>query len=87
MANLSAPWEKAVLDAASAKDHEALIRSMRIASLSAIGRGIYASLVESALERDGVETDSLHRDALKDLVDEYGAEASIWIFRESWMTF
>ncbi|MFH2075899.1 MAG: hypothetical protein ABIJ57_11245, partial [Pseudomonadota bacterium] len=75
MSNLSAPWEQPILDVASEKDREALIRSMRIAALSAIGRGVYASLVESALEQDGVETDRLHRDALKDLVDEYGAEA------------
>jgi len=75
MAQLGAPWEKEVLDAASANDRQALIRSMRVAAISAIGRGIYASLVESALESDGVETDSLHRDALEELIDEFGAEA------------
>ncbi len=72
---MDAPWEEAILGVASEDDRHALIRARRTAALSAIGRGVYASLVESALERDGVETDRLHRDALKDLVDEFGAEA------------
>ena len=75
VAELDAPWEDAILGVASGDDRHALIRARRTAALSAIGRGVYASLVESALERDGVETDPLHRDALKDLVDEFGAKA------------
>lgn len=75
VSKLGVPWEKPVLDAASDNDRAALIRAKQVAALAAIGRGVYASLVESALERDGLETDSLHRDALTDLLGEFGAEA------------
>ncbi|MFZ4438475.1 MAG: DUF6361 family protein [Syntrophales bacterium] len=75
LARLNAPWENAILSAASEDDRRALIRARRIAALAAVGRGVYASLVESALEHDGVETDRLHRDTLKDLIDEFRMEA------------
>lgn len=75
VADLSKPWEKKILAIASNADRKALILAGRIAALSAIGRGVYASLVESALERDGVETDRKHRDALQELVDEYREDA------------
>jgi hypothetical protein len=72
---LNTPWEDTILGVASDDDHQALISAKQIAALSAIGRGVYTSLLESDLERDGVATDRLHRDALKDLIDEFGAEA------------
>lgn len=73
---VSFPWERSILNIASAKEREALIRAMRIAALSAIGRGVYMYLTEEALENDGIETSRLHRDALEDLIEEYGAEAN-----------
>jgi hypothetical protein len=75
MADLGAPWEEATLDVASKEDRQALVSARRIAALSAIGRGVYHALVESALEHDGVETDRLHRDALKELVAEFQRDA------------
>ena len=75
VAGLSKPWEEKILVVASSVDRKALILAGKIAALSAIGRGVYASLVEAALERDGVETDRMHRDALQKLVDEYKDDA------------
>jgi len=72
---LDVPWKDGILSMATESDRQALIRARRIAALSAIGRGVYAFLVEFALKRDGVKTDRLHRNALKDLVDKYGTEA------------
>lgn len=69
------PWHHAIMEVASRKDRQALVRAKSVAAISAIGRGVYASLVESGLEQDGVRTDRQHRDALKDLVDEFGTEA------------
>lgn len=75
VARLDAPWNHVILRVASESDRQALIRARTIAALSAIGRGVYAFLVESDLEKDGVATDRLHRNALKALIEEHGAEA------------
>jgi len=72
---IHAPWEDVILGVASENDRQALIRAGQTAALAAVGRGVYAALVESALERDGVVTDRLHRNALRDLVDKFRTEA------------
>ncbi len=75
VARVKHPWKTVILKVASQEDRQSLIRARSTAALAAIGRGVYAALVEAAIERDGLETDRLHRGKLKELVGEYGDEA------------
>ena len=75
VARLTTPWKTAILNVASKEDRQALIRAKSTAALAAIGRGVYAALVESAMERDGLETNRFQRDALKGLINEHKYEA------------
>lgn len=68
-------WAKAVLRHAG-PDKGALRRAKAIASLAAVGRGVYAALVEDLREDlDGRETPRYHRAYLSRLLEEHGAEA------------
>lgn len=84
---LKTPWKTAILAVASKEDKQALIRAKSTAALAAIGRGVYAAMVESAMERDGLETDRFHRVALKELVNEYKDEALKLNIKETLMDF
>ena len=58
------PWSKNILRIANVEDREALLRSQRAAALSAIGRAVYAAMVETIREKDGLPTDRRHRNHL-----------------------
>lgn len=69
-------WDAAIVSLAG---HEApmLKRAGQAAALSAIGRAIYAALVEILKEnRDKRPQPDRHRSALKDTVDQWGKQAS-----------
>ena len=73
---LSDPWVPSVLKAASQDDRHALIRAQQAAALAAIGRGIYAALVEYMCEQaDKRLVGNLHRDALKVIIKEHQQDA------------
>ena len=58
-------WSKEILQFADTEDKQALQRSQRAAALSAVGRAVYAAMVETIREKeDGLSTDRLHRDYL-----------------------
>jgi len=68
-------WSRAVLDLAG-RDRAALQRARSSAALAAIGRGVYAALVETLRDRvDKRETPHRHRSVLPKLVDEHRARA------------
>lgn len=72
----NAPWQKAVCGAADAADKAAMDRARRAASLSAIGRAVYAALVEALRdERDGLSTSAKHRSSMPGVIDRYRQEA------------
>ena len=68
-------WDQAVLEAAG-PHRAALERAGRAASLAAIGRGVYAALVERQKERDGRAVARQHRDALGDVLDTHANKAA-----------
>jgi hypothetical protein len=62
-------WDPAVLSLAD-KDARPLLRAKAVSSLAAIGRGVYAALVETLRdEEDGLETSRRHRDNLRQVLD------------------
>ena len=63
-------WDPAVLEVAG-PHRAALERAGRAASLAAIGRGIYAALVERQKERDGRAVARRHRDALRNVLEAH----------------
>ena len=58
------PWSKDILRIADAEDRQALLRSRKAAALSAVGRAVYAAMVETIREKDGLPTDRRHRNHL-----------------------
>jgi hypothetical protein len=69
-------WSAKVKAVADQADREALIRARQAAALSAIGRGVYAALVEEIREsHDGIPTDNIHRKNLSVVSDEFAVEA------------
>ncbi len=69
-------WSPKVRAAADQSDREALLRSKQAAALAAIGRGIYAALVETLREKhDGLPTEDLHRKNLDGICDEFADDA------------
>jgi hypothetical protein len=69
-------WSKKVRTAADDNDRVALTRAQQAAALSAIGRGVYAALVEELREtQDDVITPNTHRDYLSDVIDEFANDA------------
>lgn len=68
-------WDDEILSFAG-KNAAILKRAGQAAALSAIGRAVYAALVESLKEtRDNRPQEKLHRAGLKDVVDEWGSQA------------
>jgi len=69
-------WSPKVRAAADRPDRDALLRAKQTAALSAIGRGVYAALVETLREEhDGIPTDDIHRRHLKGVCDEFKDDA------------
>ncbi|MGF6808342.1 hypothetical protein OKW30_003468 [Paraburkholderia sp. Clong3] len=57
-------------------DQESLVHAQQVASLAAVGRAVYDSLLERIVEVDDRrETSTRHRDHLTDVVEEHGAVA------------
>lgn len=70
-APVGAPWLKA--SSTAQRDAAALGRSAQVASLAAVGRGVYAALVERLRDdKDGRSTQRIHRDNLQIVVQEHG---------------
>lgn len=70
------PWHRRIGGLADAEDQVALQRAKRAASLAAIGRGIYAALVEQLREkRDGLATSDKHRFLLDEVVRQHRENA------------
>ncbi len=74
VADAEACWDPTVLDIAG-RHRAALERAGRAASLAAIGRGVYAALVERQKERDGRAVGRRHRDALSDVLARHAERA------------
>ncbi len=69
-------WSAKLRVAADQSDREALLRARQASALSAIGRGVYAALVEQSRdEYDAVPTEDVHRTRLVDIVEEYAPTA------------
>ena len=68
-------WDTAVLDLAGS-EADALRRAGQAAALAAIGRGIYAALVESLRSREIAGTSNRHRAAVPDLLDGWRDQAA-----------
>lgn len=69
-------WDAPVLQTAG-PDKQALVHAGRSAALSAIGRGVYAALVEGLYMReDGLPAQEWHRLALDEALAQYRPEAS-----------
>ena len=71
----SSLWDATVLRAAEPEDRDALQRARQVAALSAVGRGVYAALVEEMRENDGLPAEKHHRGYLKTVVAKYREEA------------
>lgn len=69
--NSEFPWDATIAAAADHEDRAALSRASKVAALSAIGRAIYAAIVEELRESDGLATPRRHRDHLKTIVAKY----------------
>lgn len=69
-------WDPVVLRAAGAPYQATLERAGRAASLAAIGRGVYAALVEDQKERDGRGVGRTHRDALQSALNDHSEQAA-----------
>jgi hypothetical protein len=68
-------WDAPVL-ALAGPDKQALVHAGRAAALSAIGRGVYAALVETiCVQHDRRPAQESHRRALVDVLAEYRTEA------------
>jgi hypothetical protein len=68
-------WSSNVVGLAD-RDAAPLRRARALASLAAIGRGVYAALVETQREADGRETPRTHRDHLLVLLTEHRSAAT-----------
>lgn len=71
-----APWVSNVLAVVDTAERDKLLRAQQIAALAAIGRGVYAALVEEMVENDDNRpTSGKFRDQLKEAVAQYRSEA------------
>ena len=69
-------WDPNIAAMADAADQKALHRAERAAALAAIGRAVYAALVETIREQeDGLPTETTHRQLLRDVLDRYRGAA------------
>ena len=68
-------WDDPVLELAE-QERECLVRAGNAAAMTAIGRGIYAALVERLRQKEaGAEIGDLHRQALLEAIDLYRERA------------
>lgn len=76
LVNIQHPWLYDVIAVADAEDKCALERAQQAAALAAVGRGVYAALVERiCVEEDKRPLPNIHRARLDEVVAEYGREA------------
>ena len=69
-------WSPKVRQAADQSDQEALLRARQAAALSAIGRGVYAALVEEIrANHDAIPTENMHRKNLNAIAEEFLTDA------------
>jgi hypothetical protein len=69
-------WSAKVKSAADDADRIALTRARQVAAISAVGRGVYAAMVEAMRDAyDGVQTEERHRSNLAAICDTYSKEA------------
>lgn len=69
-------WCRKISIVADGDDRNALSRARQAAALAAIGRGVYAAIVEEMRERhDGVTTEDVHRQNLLAVCEEHAADA------------
>jgi hypothetical protein len=68
-------WDEPVRSVAGDDEAMHLVRAGRFAAMAAIGRGVYAALVEEMREEDGLEVTRLHRDALEEAKGKHGKRA------------
>jgi hypothetical protein len=69
-------WGTTIRAVADRDDQSALIRAGRVAALSAIGRGVYAALVEGMRDAyDKAPTEDIHRANLEKVVAEHSRNA------------
>lgn len=69
-------WSPKVRAAADQADREALLRARQAAALSAIGRGVYAALVEGIRDKhDAISTNDVHRSSLAAVVEKFAADS------------
>ncbi len=69
------PW--LLPDEVVADERPALMRASQAAALAAIGRAVYAALVEhTRSERDSIPTDNIHRNWLETTIEKYGTSAT-----------
>jgi hypothetical protein len=70
------PWSRSVMKVAGQDDKNALVQAQQVAALAAVGRGVYAALVESLCEtKDKRKIASIHREEMKHVTKQYSAEA------------
>ena len=65
-------WDRRVWKLAPSEDRKALLRAGQVASLAAIGRAVYAALVEHVRDfEDELSTANIHRDNLQEILNEH----------------
>lgn len=73
---LETPWQRKILKIVDQDEREALLRAQQVASLAAIGRGVYAALVERLCEiNDKRNVANIHRAHLQEVIKIHGYEA------------
>lgn len=76
IAGMDYPWSHDILEVADQDDREPLLRAQQAAALAAVGRAVYAALVEHicAVE-DKRAIPDYHRSYLEQAIEDYGPEA------------
>ncbi len=68
-------WSQSVLVVADTEERAALMRAKQAAALAAIGRAVYAALVEQLRQQDGLPASDYHLIQLEEIVDRFRADA------------
>ncbi len=70
------PWSQEILNILNNDEKAALLRGSQVAAVAAIGRAIYAALVEKLRdEKDRLPTPEIHREYLKKIIELYSDDA------------
>jgi hypothetical protein len=76
IADVDDPWLRDIREIADQDDCEALLRAQQVAALVAVGRAVYAALVEQICETDDKRPmPERHRSFLEQVVEKHGREA------------